>query len=52
METLGAVVFIFAPPIAGFLYEPDPAFIYPVSFGLILVSVILTSLFTKKDSHA
>ncbi|HSG45897.1 MAG TPA: MFS transporter, partial [Anaerolineales bacterium] len=53
METLGAIIFIIAPPIAGFLYEPDPAFVYPFSLGLILVSVILTYFFTPKDSpHA
>ena len=52
METVGAMVFIVAPPIAGFLFEIDPAIVYPVSFGLILVSVILTYFFTPKDSHA
>jgi hypothetical protein len=52
METLGAFVFIIAPPIAGFLYEPDPALVYPLSLGLILVSVILTYFFTPKDSYA
>lgn len=52
METLGAVIFIIAPPIAGYLYEPDPAFIYPLSLGLLFVSVILTYFFTPKDTHA
>jgi len=53
METLGAIIFIIAPPIAGYLYEPNPAFVYPLSLGLILVSVILTYFFTPKDSlHA
>ena len=52
METVGAIIFIVAPPIAGFLYEVDPALVYPLSLGLILVSVILTYFFTPKDSHA
>jgi len=52
METVGAIIFIIAPPIAGFLFEVDPALVYPISLGLILVSVILTYYFTPKDSHA
>ncbi|HAV78636.1 MAG TPA: hypothetical protein DCX53_14910 [Anaerolineae bacterium] len=52
METLGAVIFIIAPPIAGYLFEIDPAIVYPLSLGLILVSVILIFFFTPKDSHA
>ena len=52
METVGAVIFVIAPPIAGFLFEIDPAIVYPISFGLILVSIILTYFFTPKDSHA
>ncbi len=52
METVGAVIYILAPPIAGFLYERDPAIVYPLSLGLIVVSVILTFIFTPKDSHA
>jgi hypothetical protein len=51
METVGAIIFIVAPPIAGFLYKPDPALVYPLALGLILVSVILTYFFTPKDSH-
>ena len=52
METFGAVIFIIAPPIAGFLYESDPAFVYPLSLGFLLVSVILIFFFTPKDAHA
>ena len=52
METVGAVIFIIAPPIAGFLYEPNPAFVYPLSLGLLLVSVILIYFFTPKEYTA
>jgi len=52
METVGAVIFVLAPPIAGLLFGIDPAVIYPLSLGFIIASVILTFFFTPKDSHA
>lgn len=53
METVNAIVFILTPPLAGLLFDWDPAFIYPLSIGLILVSIIISYLFSpRKESHA
>jgi len=52
IETVIALVFIVAPPIAGYLYEPNPAFIYPLSLILIAASLLVTLYFVPKESHA
>ncbi len=53
METISAVIFIITPPIAGFLFERDPMIIYPLAIGLILVSILVSSIFLpRKVSHA
>ena len=53
METVSAIITIITPPIAGFLFEIDPFIVYPISIGLIVVSLILSSIFLpRKDSHA
>jgi MFS family permease len=50
METVGAVIFIIAPPIAGFIFERDPFFVYPLAMGLIAVSIIVGYVFSpRKD---
>lgn len=50
METVGAVIFIIAPPIAGFIFERDPFFIYPLAVGLIAVSIVIGYLFSPRKS--
>lgn len=53
METVNAIVFILTPPLAGLLFDWDPAFIYPLSIGLIIVSILVSYLFSpRKESHA
>lgn len=53
METVNAIVFILTPPLAGLLFDWDPAFIYPLAIGLILASIIVSYLFSpRKESHA
>jgi MFS family permease len=53
METIGAVIFILTPPIAGILFERDPKIVYPLSIGLIAVSILISYLFSpRKVSHA
>jgi MFS family permease len=47
VETVIASTTILAPPIAGVLYSYDPASIYRVSFLLIILSVIITILFSS-----
>lgn len=52
METLGAAVIIVTPPIAGILFERDPMIIYPLAVGLMIVSIVVSYLFTpRKQSH-
>jgi hypothetical protein len=46
METVNAIIFIAAPPIAGFLYERGPALVYPLAMGLIAVSVVVSYIFS------
>lgn len=53
METVNAIVFILTPPLAGLLFDWDPVFIYPLSIGLLLVSIVVSYLFSpRKESRA
>jgi MFS family permease len=53
METISAVIFVLTPPIAGILFEHDPKIVYPLSIGLITVSILISYLFSpRKVSHA
>ncbi|MBI5965014.1 MAG: MFS transporter [Chloroflexi bacterium] len=53
METVSAIIFIVTPPIAGLLFEIDPFIVYPVSIGLIAVSIVLSSIYLpRKEAHA
>ena len=53
METISAVIFILTPPLAGILFEWDPMIVYPLSIGLIVVSIAISYFFSpRKVSHA
>jgi MFS family permease len=53
METISAVIFIVTPPLAGILFERDATLVYPLSIGLIAVSILVSYLFSpRKESHA
>ena len=53
METISAVIFVLTPPLAGILFEYDPRIVYPLSLGLIAVSIVVSYLFSpQKVSHA
>ena len=53
METISSIIFILTPPLAGILFERDPVIVYPLSIGLIVVSIIVSYLFSpRKVSHA
>lgn len=53
METISAVIFILTPPLAGILFERDPMIVYPLSIGLIAVSIAISYFFSpRKASHA
>jgi MFS family permease len=48
METVASIIFILTPPLAGFLFEIDPFTLYPISIGLILISIIISYIFSPK----
>ena len=50
METVSATIFIIAPPIAGFIFERDPYFIYPLAIGLIVVSIFVSYFFSPRNT--
>jgi MFS family permease len=53
METVTSAITIITPPLAGFIFERDPFIIYPLSVGLIAISVLVSySFLHRKDSHA
>jgi predicted MFS family arabinose efflux permease len=53
METINAVIFVLTPPLAGILFERDPMSLYPLSIGLMTVSIVISYLFSpRKVSHA
>ena len=53
METIGSVIFIVTPPLAGLLFERDPVIVYPLAIGLIAVSIVISYLFSPREvSHA
>ena len=53
METISSIIFILTPPLAGILFERDPVIVYPLSIGLIAVSIVISYLFSpRKVSHA
>jgi MFS family permease len=53
METISSVIFILTPPLAGILYESDPMILYPLGIGLIVISIVVSYLFSpQKVSHA
>ena len=49
METIGSIIFILTPPLAGLLFERDPMLVYPLAIGLIVVSIVVSYLFTLQQ---
>ena len=45
METVTSFIFILTPPLAGYLYERDPYLVYPITIGLILLSMLVSIIF-------
>ena len=50
METVSSIIFIIAPPIAGFIFERDPFLVYPLSIGLIVVSITVSYFFSPRNT--
>ena len=42
VESLNSLAFVVAPPLAGFLYDRDPALIFPVSLGVLGFTLVLS----------
>ena len=53
METVISIIFILAPPLAGFLFEIDPYILYPIGIVLIFISILVSVVFSpRKVIHA
>lgn len=50
METATSIIFILTPPLAGFLFERDPYLVYPITIGLIVLSIIVSIVFAPRHS--
>ncbi len=48
-ETLGSATALLAPPLAGYLYSIDPAFMYPVSLVLIGFGLVISLIFVPRS---
>ncbi len=49
-ETVGSATVLLAPPLAGYLYERDPALMYPVGIVLIAIGLTISLIFTPRSS--
>jgi MFS family permease len=45
METVSSIIFILTPPLAGLIFERDPYLVYPITVGLILLSMLVSIVF-------
>jgi MFS family permease len=50
-ETAGALALILSPPLAGYLYDRDPASVYPVSLILIGIGVIISLILIPREAR-
>ena len=50
-ETGSSLAMILAPLLAGYLYDKDPASIYPLSLLLITIGVIISILFAPREKR-
>lgn len=50
LETVSAIIFILTPLLAGFLFECDPFVVYPITIGLIALSVVVSVIFAPRSS--
>lgn len=52
LETVNAIIIIITPPLAGYLFEIDPFVLYPISIGLIVLSIVVSYVFTPVNRNA
>jgi len=48
-ETVSGFAIIIAPPLAGLLYEKNPGFVFQGSIVLMVISILLSIIFIKKE---
>jgi len=48
-ETVGGLALMLAPPLAGVLYNKNPAQIFQVTIGLVAISIIISAIFTQNQ---
>jgi uncharacterized membrane protein HdeD (DUF308 family) len=48
-ETFNSLAMVLAPLLAGMLYTRDPALVYPVSVGLIGVTLLVSGVFAPRE---
>jgi MFS family permease len=51
METITAAIFVLTPPIAGVLFEYDPAIVYPLSIALLAASMVISYRFSPREVY-
>lgn len=51
METVASIIYILTPPLAGYLFEIDPVILYPISIGLIVLSIVVSYVFTPVNRN-
>lgn len=53
METISGMIFFLTPPLAGLLFDWKPDAVYPLTIGLLSVSILIGFLFLpRKESYA
>ena len=52
METINAMIYILAPPLAGLIYENDPYMIYPLALALLAISIVVSAIVPRRLLHA
>jgi hypothetical protein len=52
METVSSIIFIVAPPLAGFIFERNPFTVYPLAMGLIGISIVVGYLFSPRATDS
>jgi MFS family permease len=50
-ETANSLAVILSPLLAGYLYEQNPALIYPLSLGLILFAILVSVLLIPRPTQ-
>jgi hypothetical protein len=49
-ETFNSLTVVLAPLLAGVLYTRDPQLVYPVSLVLVLVALLVSGLFSPRQT--